>query len=170
MTTTHTPDTDHRAAFLAQMRRIPGSVAIVAGSTGDDRGGLVVTAWSSLSADPPMVLVCVNRSASAHDLIVRAGAFGLSVLPADADDVVGHFSGQGGLTGADRFVAPLWVDGPAHQPLFKRAIVGFECVINDVHQHATHSILIGRVEAMIASDDGQPMLYQHGKFAVASPA
>lgn len=159
----------HRAAFLEQMRRVPGSVAVVASTEGDEQGGLVVTAWSSLCADPPMILVCVNRSASAHDLIVRSGAFGLSLLPLDAGDVVGHFSGKSGLTGKERFVAPLWAAGPNGQPLLERAVVAFECRTEAVHIHGTHSILIGRVDAMRRDDAGQAMVYLDGRYAAATP-
>lgn len=159
----------HRAAFLEQMRRVPGAVAVISAAQGASRGGLVATAWSSLCADPPMLLVCVNQSASAHDLIVSAGSFGLSLLSVDDAEVVGHFSGKGGLAGADRFVAGLWSDGPLGQPLLNNAIVTFECTIEACHRYGTHTILIGRVEEMRRRDGAQAMLYLDGKFTTTIP-
>ncbi|WP_225008867.1 flavin reductase family protein [Novosphingobium percolationis] len=165
-----TPDAAHRAAFLEQMRRVPGAVAVIAARDGDERGGLVATAWSSLCADPPMLLACVNQSASAHDLIVKAGHFGLSLLSIDDPDIVGHFSGKSGLSGGDRFVEGLWSDGPLGQPLARNAVVAFECEIAETHRHGTHTILIGRVGDMRHREDGNAMLYLDGKFTETRPA
>jgi flavin reductase len=169
-TGTAAPDATRRATFLEQMRRVPGAVAVVASAVGEDRGGLVATAWSSLCADPPMLLCCVNQSASAHGLILKAGAFGLSLLSLEDVGIVGHFSGKGSLAGGDRFVEGLWLDGPAGQPLLKTAVVTFECTIEASHAYGTHTILIGRIGDMRREDDAQAMLYLNGKFAAAMPA
>lgn len=160
-------EAESRALFLEQMRQVPGAVAVVASAREDDKGGLVATAWSSLCADPPMLLACVNRSASAHDLILDAGAFGLSLLSTEDKDVVGHFSGKGGLTGKDRFVDGLWESGPAGQPLLKVATVAFECRIEATHVYGTHTILIGRVGEMRRRAGGSALLYLDGQYASA---
>lgn len=126
----HEPtDAALRAAFLEQMRQVPGAVAVISSANGENAGGLVATAWSSLCADPPMLLACVNRSASAHDLIVRNGAFGLSLLSASNRNVVGQFSGKEALRGKDRFIEGLWSDRPLGQPLLKGATASSECTI-----------------------------------------
>lgn len=163
-------DAAHRAAFLEQMRQVPGAVTVVASVLGNDKGGLVATAWSSLCADPPMLLVCINRSASAHDLILKAGAFGLSLVSASATEVVGHFSGNGGLSGKDRFIDGLWSEGPAGQPLLDSATVAFECAIEASHVYGTHTILIGRVGEMRRNADAEALLYLDGRFTSALPA
>lgn len=156
-----------RALFLDQMRQVPGAVAVVASALGENKGGLVATAWSSLCADPPMLLACVNRSASAHDLILGAGAFGLSLLTTEDKDIVGHFSGKGGLTGKDRFIDGLWESGPAGQPLLKSANVAFECRIEATHVYGTHTILIGGVGEMRRRAGASALLYLDGQYASA---
>ncbi len=163
------PDAALRAAFLEQMRLVPGAVAVIAGAAEGDIGGLVATAWSSLCADPPMLLACVNRSASSHDLIVRAGAFGLSLLSADHRDLVGRFAGKNAASGKDRFDAGLWRMGPMGQPLLRAAAAVFECEITASHTYGTHSILIGRVGDMCRTADAEALLYLDGKFASARP-
>ncbi|MBC2670574.1 flavin reductase family protein [Novosphingobium piscinae] len=162
-------DAAQRAAFLEQMRQVPGAVAVISAATGEEAGGLVATAWSSLCADPPMLLACVNRTTSAHDLILRAGAFGLSLLSADDQHVVGHFSGKNALTGKDRFVEALWSAGPEGQPLLDSATVSFECTIETTHSHGTHTILIGRVGEMRRKAGASALLYLDGKYAMAGP-
>ncbi|MBB3359992.1 MULTISPECIES: flavin reductase family protein [unclassified Novosphingobium] len=163
-------DTVLRTAFLEQMRQVPGAVAIIASAQDDDAGGLVATAWSSLCADPPMLLACVNRSASAHDLILSTGAFGLSLLSAQDSAVVGQFAGKAALAGKDRFAPGLWRRGPAGQPLLESATVAFECALEATHSHGTHTILIGKVGAMHRNATAAALLYLDGKFASAVPA
>lgn len=158
-----------RAEFLTLMRQVPGAVAVIASAADGDAGGLVATAWSSLCADPPMLLACVNRSASAHDLILNTGAFGLSLLSSGDADVVGHFSGKGALSGKDRFVDGLWSSGACGQPLLAKAAVAFECSIETTHSYGTHTILIGRVGEMRRNPESAALLYLNGKFASAGP-
>ncbi len=163
------PDAALRAAFLHQMRLVPGAVAVIAAAAEGEIGGLVATAWSSLCADPPMLLACVNRSASSHDLIVRAGAFGLSLLSADHRDLVERFAGKSAASGQDRFEARMWRMGPMGQPLLRAATAVFECEITATHTHGTHSIMIGRVGDMGRTTDTEALLYFDGKFASARP-
>lgn len=158
---------DHRAAYLKQMRRVPGSVAIVATGAGAERTGLAATAWTSLCADPPMLLACVNRSASAHALIHRTRAFSINLLPADHQETVAIFSAQRGLDGAARFLDDAWIEGELGQPMLREAIASFECALEGTHDYGTHTILIGRVGAMHCRDDSEAMLYLDGCFASA---
>jgi len=71
------------ASFKEVLRAIVGSGSIVAAGRGADRRGLTVTAASSLCVEPPMVLACINRSAEAHDIILKTGTFSWNVLSID---------------------------------------------------------------------------------------
>lgn len=155
--------------FVGQMRLVPGAVAIIACAFEGDRTGLAATAWNSLCADPPMLLACINRNASAHALIDRAGAFSVNLLPAHHAETVAIFSAQRGLDGAARFQTDAWSDGPMGQPMFDEAIASFECTLADRHDYATHSILIGKVGDMRSRSDANAMLYLDGQFATAVP-
>jgi flavin reductase (DIM6/NTAB) family NADH-FMN oxidoreductase RutF len=157
-----------RAAFLGQMRLVPGAVAIVACADGEERGGLAVTAWNSLTADPPMLLACVNRSTGAYPLIERRGAFSLNVLPSEDTETVAIFSGQRGLRGNDRFTADDWHDGALSQPLLNSAIAAFECTVEAMHDHGTHSIIVGRITALHRGDETHALLYVDGSFTMAA--
>lgn len=161
------PVETHRTDFLAAMRAVPGTVAIVAAAVGDDRTGMAATAWNSLCADPPMVLVCVNKSASVHDLIHRAGAFSLNVMSTADQETVAIFSARRGLQGRDRFLDGRWSVGPGGQPLLNDAKAGFECDLVANHEHGTHSIFIGLVRGSRCDDASQALLYLDGRFATA---
>ncbi len=160
-------DEQVRTDFLRNMRAVPGPVAIVATANGEERGGLTATAWNSLSADPPMLIACINRKASAHDIIRRAGAFSVNLLPGGSHELVATFAGQRGLNGAERFAPDLWQDGPSGQPMLVNAVAAFECQLEGVHDYGSHSILVGRVGEMRNRCEGQALLYVDGSFASA---
>lgn len=159
----------HRANFVAQMRRVPGPVAIICSADGTERSGLAATAWNSVCADPPMLLVCVNRSASAHRLIAATGAFSVNLLDVADTETVAIFSNQRGLAGSERFVDGDWEDGAIGQPMLKRGIVTFECLVEAHHQHGTHSVFIGLIHSMRARGDGNPLLYMDGAYSQPKP-
>jgi len=159
-----------RARFTGQMRRVPGSVAIIAAQADDARTGLAATAWTSLSADPPMLLVCVNRSASAYSVIKRAGAFSVNLLADDELETVAIFSAQRGLDGDARFLDGLWSTGPRGQPMLENALVTFECVVADSHDYGTHTIFIGEVDAMGGTGNSNPLIYFDGGYAALKTA
>src|SRR5690606_4186305 len=114
-----------RETYLRQMRLVPGAVAIVATASGDERTGLAATAWTSVSADPPMLLVCVNRSASAYPLVMRARAFSVNMLADAHSETVAIFSAQRELEGRERFLDGEWIDGTEGQPILRDAVASF---------------------------------------------
>jgi flavin reductase len=160
-------DVGRRSRFLGQMRRVPGAVAIIATGIGDDRTGLVATAWNSLCADPPMLLACVNRKASAYPLVQRSRAFSVNLLATSHSETVAIFSAQRGLEGSARFLDGDWLTGPLGQPMLRQAIASFECTLEGAHDYGTHTILIGRVGDMHSDNDAEAMLYLDGCFASA---
>lgn len=160
---------DHRAQFVTQMRRVPGPVAIVSSADGEERTGMAATAWNSLCADPPLMLVCVNRNASVHPLIERTKLFSLNLLSATETETVAIFSAQRGMEGRDRFEEGKWFDSPAGQPFLKGATASFECELLDSHVYETHEIFIGRVRQMEMGENVDPMLYFDGAFCRATP-
>ena len=156
-----------RSRFLGQMRRVPGAVAVIATGFEGDRTGLVATAWNSLSADPPMLLACVNRKASAYSLVQRSRAFSVNLLATGHSETVAIFSAQRGLEGAARCVDSDWITGPLGQPMLRKAIASFECTLEATHDYGTHTILIGQVGDMRSENDAEAMLYLDGCFASA---
>lgn len=154
-----------RMEFLLGMRAVPGAIAIIAAASGDSMTGMAATAWNSVSADPPMLLVCVNKGASVHEIIQRAAAFSVNLVPAEAQELVAIFSAQRGLHGADRFLDGHWASGSQGQPLLESAVASFECELVAEHVHGTHSIFIGKVGTVRRNADTQALIYLDGAFA-----
>lgn len=156
-----------RGDFLRSMRAVPGPIALIATSSEGRRAGLAATAWNSLCADPPMLLACVNRNASAYPLIAEGRAFSINLLPRGSDELVAIFSKQRGLEGDARFLKGEWESGPKGMPMLSRAVVSFECSLEATHEYGTHSILIGKVGEIRVRDEHEALLYVDGCFASA---
>ena len=156
-----------RSAFLGAMRRVPGAVAIIATAEGGTRGGLAATAWTSLTADPPTLLACVNQSASAHAPMLKAQAFSINLLDRSHTETVAIFSAQRGLDGDDRFIEGAWTTGATGVPLLEDALVSFECRLAGAHAQGTHTLLIGQVAGVRVRSGGDALLYLDGAFAGA---
>ncbi|WP_327752251.1 flavin reductase family protein (plasmid) [Sphingobium sp. SJ10-10] len=152
-----------RDAFIRQMRKVPAAMAVIATQAGDERRGLVATAWCSLSADPPSLMVAVNKNASAHDLIAQSGKFSVNQLRSDHGEIVAIFSNQRGLQGSDRFSQVHWRDGRSGVPVLLDAITAFECHVAVHHEFGSHTIFIGEVTDLWAEDcESAPGVYCNG--------
>ena len=94
--------------FRSAMRQLTGGVSVITAGRGRDISGMTVTSVSSLSVDPPALIVSINREASSWPLVKRYGFFGVNILTSDQIDIAERFTGKGGLKGADRFAgAPM---------------------------------------------------------------
>lgn len=146
-------------SFTACMRQIPGAVAIVAAGSVGDRRGLVATSWCSVSVEPASVLVCVNRDASAHDVIRRCGLFSLNPLTTDHGEIMSVFAGQRGLAGEARFHHGHWRTGRSGAPVLMDAVASLECRLAEHYVHHSHSIFIGRVIHLRTTPEAEALIY-----------
>ncbi|PWC77396.1 flavin reductase family protein [Azospirillum sp. TSH64] len=152
------------AVFKNALRAIVGSVSIVASGRGADRRGLTVTAAVSLCIDPPMVLACINRSAEAHDVILRTGAFSWNVLSADQIQLAERFAAMDGSKGASRFSPADWGERVTGVPVLLQSVCSFDCRLKDSVEIATHTIMIGAVVGQTHNQNKAPLIYSSGRF------
>jgi flavin reductase (DIM6/NTAB) family NADH-FMN oxidoreductase RutF len=152
------------AAFRAGMRAMPGAVAIIATGLAGARTGMTATAVCSLSDSPPMLLCCVNASASAHPLIREHGAFSINLLAEEQAEIAARFAGRDGLKGEARFALGDWGTAETGAPVLRDAMVSFDCTLQAEHVHATHSIFVGAVRGLSARAGAPPLLYLAGGF------
>lgn len=152
------------AVFRRCLREVPGAVAVITTGAAGARTGLTATAVCSLSDTPPMLLVCVNGSASAHPVICDTRRFTVNILADRHLEVAGHFAGRHGMEGEDRFVDADWTQLAAGGSVLASAVASFDCVLEAEHHYGTHSIFIGRVQAAEARSGLSPMIYLDGRF------
>ncbi len=151
-------------AFRDAMRAFVGNCSVITVGDGDEASGLVVTSAISLSADPPLLLACVNRSASSHPLLARYGRFGWSSLGAAHQAVAERFSGFGGVKGPDRYAGAEWETAATGAQLLRGAPTAFDCTVEEMIDRATHSIVIGRVQAIRTTPGAGALIYWQGGF------
>jgi flavin reductase (DIM6/NTAB) family NADH-FMN oxidoreductase RutF len=152
------------AAFRAAMRLIVGNVSLITAGVGADRSGLVVISMVSLSARPPKVIACVNRSSSTWPIIERFGHFGVSSLGPDHQSLAERFSGFGGIKGADRYQGAEWTTMVTGASLLKDAVAVFDCKLDEMIDRGSHSIVIGSVAAVGTKDEGGALTYWRGGY------
>ena len=152
------------ADFRGAMRHLTGGVSVITAGRGKDITGMTVTSVTSLSVDPPTLLVSINRDASSFPLIRRYAAFGVSILAADQLDVAERFAGKGGLKGADRFAGSQWVTAASGVPLLVGALSAVDCEVEDIVERHSHGIVIGRIRGIRNSPRNAALAYWHGQY------
>ena len=152
------------ADFRGAMRHLTGGVSVITAGRGKDITGMTVTSVTSLSVEPPTLLVSINRDASSFPLIRRHGAFGVSILNADQLDVAERFAGKGGLKGADRFAGAKWVTAVSGVPLLVGALSAVDCEVEEIIERHSHGIVIGRVRDIRNSPRTAALAYWHGQY------
>lgn len=153
-------------AFKSAMRGLVGACSLITVGQGAAANGLVVTTGISLSADPPMILACVNRASSCWPALQREGVFGWQALGAAHQPVADRFSGKGGLQGPARYAGAEWVTADNGARLLADAPLAFACAVEDKIDRGTHSIVIGRVVQIRTCPNSGALLYWDGQYSV----
>lgn len=123
--------------------------------------GMTVTAFSSVSINPPQVLVCINESADTGAGIQESQCFAVNVLSSTQQDVSNQFAG--GSSQEQRFENTPWAAGITGAPLLDNSIMSMECKVTEKIRAGTHWIIIGEVQNSVCRD-GEPLLYYRGAY------
>ncbi len=140
-----------KATFRDGMAKLCAAVNIVTSQGPAGLAGFTATAVTSVTDEPPTVLVCLNRSASVHKTILDNGVLAINTLAAHHVRLSNLFGGK--TPTSERFAAATWVTGETGAPLLEDALVAFDCRITATHEVGTHTILICTV-VMVAGEDG----------------
>lgn len=140
-------------------RQFISGVTVVTALDDQTPRGLAVNAFSSISLEPPTVMVAVQRTSSTHDCLYRARHLAINILSTDQMDVVSVFATKS----PDKFSGLDWVPGPFGSPLINRSGAQMEVEIRERLQASTHTVFICRV-VHAAVSERPPMVYSAGKF------
>jgi flavin reductase len=146
------------------MRLIPAPVAVVTVDLEGERLGLTVASLVSLSLEPPLVGVAIRRTAALHELLRRAGEFGISVLGAGQEHLAQHFA---------RGVPPiaLWQGVPVREgdgpPLLEGALAWLRCEVRDEHETGDHTLFSGQVIAAESGTAERALVYLDRRYVSA---
>ena len=145
--------------FKSVMRRFAAGVNVITTVDGDTVNGMTATAVCSVTADPPSVLIIVNRSNRSHPLISRSGVFAINVLSSEQEDIATHFASKSD----DPFSSVAHRIGETGCPLIREADAYLECKVVKETDFGTHTIFIGQIVAC-GADSKRPLVYHEGRF------
>lgn len=147
--------------FRAALGRFPSGVTVI--TTFDNREerplGITVSAFCSVSLEPPLVLICIDKDAYIHDFLKTFGAFGVNILAEDQTKVSNLFASRN----PEMFKEVSYKKGELDLPLLNDVLVNMECRIVQSYEGGDHTIFLGEV---VSSDvnDNNPLLYFHGGY------
>jgi len=160
-----------RDAFLQAMRRAATGVTVVATDGPAGRHGCTVSAMSSVSADPPSLLVCVHQKSPVAQAIAANGVFSVSLLGADHRQVSEVFAGRVRTEIGCKFACGLWGRLRTGAPVLADAPAAFDCQVAETVAVGSHIVVIGRVVATrtdAATD--QPLVYANQSYRALGAA
>ena len=147
--------------FRKALRGWASGVTVVTSRSGDRAHGMTVSAFSGVSAEPPLVLVCANQASTTHGIIEEGGVFAVNILAAHQQDVSNVFASS--KHEDSRLERVRWTEGQTGAPLIDEALASLECSVASAHREGSHTIYVGRVEA-VHTNDAEPLLYYKGGY------
>jgi flavin reductase (DIM6/NTAB) family NADH-FMN oxidoreductase RutF len=144
------------------MRQWVSGVTVVTCAHEGQRGGVTVSSFTSVTLDPPIILVCLQQHIHTYQLIQQAGHFGVSVLRADQTQLSAQFAGFVPLPeGADRFHQVPLLTGQTGSPLLADAAAWMDCRLERIEDVGSNTaIVFGRVIAT-GQSEGLPLAYHN---------
>lgn len=149
-------------AFRAAMRRVASTVTIVSAQSGGERHGTTATSVTSISMEPPSLLVCFNRLSRLHDFLGREDRFCVNVLHTDNLETARIFSNP--AVGPERFNSGDWQTDAEGTPYLANAQANLFCRKEKEVAYGSHTIFIGRVLSARNRDELSPLLYRDGRY------
>jgi flavin reductase (DIM6/NTAB) family NADH-FMN oxidoreductase RutF len=151
------------ATFRAVLGQWPTGVTVVTTVHGGAAHGMTASSFSSVSLEPPLISVCLARSAHSHDLVRTTGVFGVSVLAKDQAQVGRRFARW--EPGVDRFAEGEWTTAKTGSPLLTDALGWLDCTVAHAYEGGDHTIFVGEVLAASTPRTTSPLLYHSRSWA-----
>ena len=152
-------------AFRTAVGRFATGVTVVTTVVDGVAHGMTANAFASVSLDPLLILVCVDRATRLHDLLPQAGSFAVTVL-ADAQEPVSRwFASASRLPGDDQFAGIPWHPAPGSgAPILDEGLAWLDCRLHAVHDGGDHVIFVGEVTGLGLLTDDPPLLWFSGRY------
>lgn len=148
-----------RQQFVGGMARLGTAVSVVTSAGPAGELGFTATAVCSVSADPPTLLVCMNRGSTQNAPLQRNGTLCVNVLSADQHGLSDLFAGRSGVSMQERFAQASWSRLATGAPALDGAVTSFDCQVVETHDVATHTVIVGRVAQVRIGQDDHGLVY-----------
>jgi flavin reductase (DIM6/NTAB) family NADH-FMN oxidoreductase RutF len=143
--------------FRQALGRFATGVTIVTVEHEGHIRGITVSAFMSLSLEPPLVAICIDKNAQAHLPLLHAKRYGVSVLASDQTSISNHFAGMPSLED-DPFTTVQ------DMPVIADALATIICTVDATHDTGDHTLFVGRVTHLEWREDAEPLLYYRGRY------
>lgn len=145
--------------FFDGMSQLATTVNVVTTAGPAGKSGLTVSAMSSVTADPPTLLICINEQNSLADEIGVNGKFCVNVLKKEHALISEIFAGRAEQSQEQHLASEDWEKGPGDLPCLKDALVVFDCRVTQQIRVGTHMVYFGRIQQTQISE-GEPLIYR----------
>ena len=146
--------------FRAALSRFPSGVTVVTTRGSDGQlHGITVSAFCSVSLEPPLILVCVEKAASSHRALHESGTFVVNILSENQRDLSEHFASQ--LD--NKFQTVKYHEGIHGLPVLAGIAANLECTLHAAYDGGDHTIFVGSIEN-VTVNDVRPLAYLHGDY------
>jgi flavin reductase (DIM6/NTAB) family NADH-FMN oxidoreductase RutF len=146
--------------FRAALGRFPSGVTVVTTIDSENRlHGITVSAFCSVSLEPPLILVCIDKEAGSHHAFEQSKAFVVNILREDQQFLSDRFASQM----PDKFENVKYRAGIERLPVLEDVLVNLECRLVNAHDSGDHTIYIGEI-VVATVNDGKPLVYFRGEY------
>ena len=156
-------------ADKGRLRSILGQFATgvtVVAAGGETPCGMTANSFTSVSLDPPVILICLTRDSELCEAVLREGCFAISVLAAGQEDVARYFANHSRPRGPEEFATVGWSPGPGTgAPVLDDVVAWFDCALVTSHDGGDHEIFLGSVLASGAEPQRDALLFHRGGFS-----
>lgn len=157
------------AVDMTAMRDVLGhfvsGIVVVTAVDGDGPLGFTCQSFTSLSIDPPLILLSPALTSKSWPRIRTVGRFCVNVLAEGHSEHSRNFARNGN----DRFAGVEWSPAPSGSPVLDGVSAWIDCTLHDEFDGGDHSIVVGRVTALSANPDRLPLLYYRGVYHGTGP-
>ncbi|MBO1415997.1 flavin reductase family protein [Streptomyces sp. FH025] len=150
------------SAFRSVLGRFCSGITVVTAMGPTGPAGFTCQSFSSLSLDPPRIILCVSRTSTSWPVIRSRTSFSVNVLSQNQRSLCERFARSGG----DKFQGVAWTASPDGAPRLDGAAAWIDCRVHTEHDGGDHLVVIGDVRRVEApAESPQPLLYYRGQYA-----
>ncbi len=147
----------------AAMRAWTSGVTVVTAARGSEQHGMTVSSFTSISLDPPLIIISLQDSTRTRELVYHAQAFGVTILAGDQQSIADRFAGRG--PEAENRMAGIETETlMTGSPLIKGGLASFDCRVKQSMVVGPNTLFIGEVVSVSGNGAGKPLVYHDRKY------
>lgn len=148
--------------FKKLLGRWTTGVTIVTSCAGEKIHGMTVSAFTEVSLDPPLILVCCDQGSNTHPVIAEGGVFAVNILARDQEALSNRFASK--KNEWQRFEGLAWETEVTGAPILPDTVAALDCRVVAAHETGDHVVYVGEVQALRIDESREPLLYQSGSY------